>query len=130
MIIKALKWVVYGIVVLIDKLGNVLTLGNWHKTISMRTSFACHCSYVVPRYKWVRPFANFVDLLFWNDLYHVEENHIYHSYEAEEVLSKSFWKWFIVIDHEAFAALEAEVLELRRTGQRQLAESEQIQRAA
>lgn len=113
---KLLGYLLLGFLILLDKLANVILLGSWHKTISMRTSFAVNCKYVQPRYKWVRPFGKFVDTLFHNRFYSIEENHIWHSYEAEEVLSKAFWDWYIVVDQAGYDNLVKLAKELRFMG--------------
>lgn len=115
MLKKVFAWVGYGILVLVDKLANVLSLGNWHVTISMRLSFAIHCKYVVPRYSWVVPFAGFVDWLF-DDALGVEKEHIKNSYEAVEVVNSKFWLWYVIIDQEGFDKMVEEMKKAEKYG--------------
>lgn len=108
------------ILIMIDKLGNIILLGSPHKTISMRLAFACYCEHVEPRYSWVRPFSRFVDILFHNKYYSLEQNHIYENYEAEEMVSLALWDWYVVIDQEGYDQLESEVLNTRFLGRKEL----------
>lgn len=112
--------VIFFILIIIDKLANVLLLGSPHKTISMRLGFATNCEYVVPRWNWVVKFAKFVDILFHNRIYSLEENHIHNSYEAEEMLSSAIIKLYKVLDQENYDKLKEEVTKLRTKGRKPL----------
>lgn len=114
---KVLAWIGYGFLVLLDKLINVLTLGNWHMTISMRLSFAIHCKYVKPRYFWVEPFGKFVDWIF--ETLDVEEQHIKNSYEAVEIVNSKMWLWYIVVDQEGYDNMIAAMKAAERYGFRE-----------
>lgn len=103
MIKKAAQFFGWGVLVGIDKFGNLLLLGSIHKTISMRLSFAVNCKYVVPRYSWVEPFAKFVDWLFDKV---GDKNHIWKNYEAHEVINPAFWPWYEVVQGAEFAKME------------------------
>lgn len=111
-----IKFVIRGFLLLFDKGLNVLLLGSPHRTISMRLSIAVYCRYVRPRYSWVVPFAKLVDVLFHNKYYTLEESHIYNSYEADEILSKDLWDWFIVVDQEGYDNIAKEVERIRFQG--------------
>jgi len=104
------------ILIIIDKVANVILLGSPHKTISMRLAFAIHCKYVKPRYRWVVPFGKFVDILFHNKYYSLEEKHIWKNYEAEEILSAALWDWFVITDEKGYASLENEMRKARFMG--------------
>lgn len=104
--------------IIIDKLGNVILLGSPHKTISMRLAFALHCQFVKPRYSWVAGFARFVDVLFHNRIYSLEEDHIYKNYEAEEVLSHGLWKWYEVSNTQGYNKLVKDMTIARFTGRK------------
>lgn len=95
----------FFLLILLDKLLNVLLLGSPHKTLSMRLSFVVYCKYVKPRYKWVEPLAELVDDIFDNDWFTLDKDHIYKNYEAEEVLSDEIWKWYIVTHEKEFQEL-------------------------
>lgn len=95
-----LKYIIWAFLVILDIIANVLLLGSPFRTISMRLSFAVNCKYTKPRYKWVKPFAKFVDLLFHNRIYSIEKNHVFESYEAEEWFNDSLWKWYLVTDYQ------------------------------
>lgn len=97
-----IKEFIKGILIVIDKLANVLLCGSSHQTVSMRLSFAIHCKYVKPKYDWVYKAASFVDWLFT----YVEKDHIWHSYEAHEIINKKKWCWYQVTDQVGYDQLK------------------------
>ena len=99
MIIKAVQYIAWGMLVGIDKLANVILLGSIHKTISMRVSFAVHCKWVRPRYSWVKPFGKLIDWLF---VYAGDPDHIWKNYEIHEINNRAFWPWFVIVDEVSF----------------------------
>lgn len=105
-----------NILILVDKLLNVCLMGSPHKTVSMRLSFCIFCQYVKPRYFWVYLFGVFVDFLFHNKLYCLEENHVYNSYEAEEMLCRPLWRWYEVVDQHGFDKLKKKMSQVRFYG--------------
>ena len=105
-----------NIAMVIDKMLNVLLLGSPHRTVSMRLSFAVYCAYVRPRYFWVKPMARFVDILFHNWFYCIERDHIFKSYEADEVLSFAIWDWYTVVETDRLEALKKRVSQIRFDG--------------
>lgn len=113
-----IKELLRNIILIFDKLLNVLLLGSPHRTVSMRLSFAVYCAYVKPRYFWVKPLAEFVDVLFHNSLYTLERAHIFNSYEADEILSIGLWRWYDIVEKDRLDALERKVSDLRFEGRR------------
>lgn len=80
----------YNIVLGLDQFINVLLLGDPDESISTRVSRSIRSGNAKI---WVFPLAKFIDLLFHNSLYSIEENHIENSYEPDEKAEKELWSW-------------------------------------
>ena len=104
--------VAWSVLVVFDKLINVVLLGHHSKTISMRLSFACYCQYVEPRYAWVPKLSKFIDWL----CSPLEKEHIYNSYEAEEAHNPDLWKLYVVKDQIGLDLIVRDIRKLTHKG--------------
>jgi hypothetical protein len=108
MISAALKYILWAVLLVIDKMFNVFPfLGSPHQTISMRVAFAIHCEFVRPRYEWVEKLGKFIDWLFT----YIDPDHIWKSYEAHEIISREFWKLYVIVDQAGFEQLKKRMLD-------------------
>lgn len=81
---------IYNLILGADQFFNVILLGDPDESISTRCSRAIRSGNAK---LWVYPLASFVDLLFDNAIYTLEENHIENSYEPDEKAEKELWSW-------------------------------------
>lgn len=112
MILKFLEYLAMAILILIDIIVNVITLGSPFMTISMRIAWCIYFPGVEPRYKWVKKFANFIDWLFW-DLLKIEKDHIKISFEPEEDNGRTWWQLYKIVDQVAFDRAQQRILDYR-----------------
>jgi len=109
-----MRSLIWGVLIVIDKLANVIFLGSPHKTISMRLSFAIFCSAVRPKYNWVIPLGHFIDWIF--EVTGIEKNHIYNSYEAEEMVNPAMWRLYEVTNIDQYDEIKNKVMQVRFMG--------------
>ena len=88
---KLLKQYFYNVFLTIDQSFNVIFLGG-----DPDLSISSHLSLAkTKKKKWfVDGAARFVDFLFHNPLYTIEENHVEKALEVDETNHKAIWKWY------------------------------------
>jgi len=99
MAVGMIKQYLYNVFLTLDQSFNVIfLLGDPDVSVSSHCALAMRVQLEGRgRMKWFVPhLAGFVDWLFHNQFWTIEEDHVFKAYEPHECNHKALWKWYVL----------------------------------